>query len=175
MSFYKLELSMKSREDRIMVKLMVFIIVSVISYAQEFTSGDITRQKNEIAQLKKEFNEFYSKKESEYKKQKEDLLKLKKSIDVEKKEIETLYKKNQDLFERLTKASKTKTVKIYNKMKPKIIAKIFNQMIDDGKIDDVFDIILGLKENKVTQFMKFINVESAATLTKMLKDYYKGR
>ncbi len=42
-------------------------------------------------------------------------------------------------------------------MKPKIAAGIFNQMINEGKIEDVFAIILKLKENKVTSLMKYLS------------------
>ncbi len=65
----------------------------------------------------------------------------------------------------------SKTAKIYNKMKPKIAAGIFNQMINDGKIEDVFDIILKLKENNVTALMKFLSSKNASLLTQMLMDY----
>lgn len=56
-------------------------------------------------------------------------------------------------------------------MKPKIAATIFNQMMDEGKIEDVFDIILKLKERNVTVLMKFLDVEHAALITEKLKNY----
>jgi len=65
----------------------------------------------------------------------------------------------------------SKTSKIYNKMKPKVAASIFNEMINNGKVEDVFDIILRLKENNVTSLMKFLSPKNAAMLTIMLKDY----
>ena len=65
----------------------------------------------------------------------------------------------------------TKTTKIYNSMKPKDAAEIFNQMIIEGKIDDVFDIIVKLKENNVTQIMKFLSVSNASMITDRLKNY----
>ena len=68
-------------------------------------------------------------------------------------------------------AVESKTSKIYNQMKPKIAADIFNQMIGEGKIDDVFDIILKLKESNVTQIMKFLSVPNASILTQMLENF----
>ena len=65
----------------------------------------------------------------------------------------------------------SKTSKIYNSMKPKNAADIFNQMISEGKIDDVFDIVLKLKESNVTQIMKFLSVSNASILTQMLENY----
>ena len=66
---------------------------------------------------------------------------------------------------------KNKTTKIYNSMKPKNAADIFNQMIIEGKIDDVFDIIVKLKENNVTQIMKFLSVSNASLLTEKFKNF----
>ena len=65
----------------------------------------------------------------------------------------------------------TKTTKIYNSMKPKDAAEIFNQMIGEGKIEDVFAIIMKLKENNVTQIMKFLSVSNASLLTEKFEKY----
>ena len=65
----------------------------------------------------------------------------------------------------------SKTSKIYNAMKPKNAADIFNQMIDEGKIEDVFDILLKLKENNVTQILKFLSVTNASIITQKLENY----
>ena len=56
-------------------------------------------------------------------------------------------------------------------MKPKNAADIFNQMIGEGKIEDVFDIILKLKESNVTQIMKFLSVPNASIITQKLENY----
>ena len=56
-------------------------------------------------------------------------------------------------------------------MKPKIAADIFNQMVSEGKIDDVFDILIKLKESNVTQIMKFLSVANASVITQMLENY----
>ena len=42
-------------------------------------------------------------------------------------------------------------------------------MISEGKIDDVFDIILKLKENNVTQILKFLSVTNASIITENWK------
>ena len=56
-------------------------------------------------------------------------------------------------------------------MKPKRAAEIFDKLVEDGKIEDVFDIILKLKEKNVTLILKFLDVENAAILTQMLENY----
>jgi predicted transcriptional regulator len=56
-------------------------------------------------------------------------------------------------------------------MKPKTAASIFDEMINEGKIDDVFDIILKLKEKNVTALMKFLSVQSAMQITEKLENF----
>ena len=88
-----------------------------------------------------------------------------------KTEIKNLHDKNLEILQDIKLAVESKTSKIYNQMKPKIAADIFNQMIGEGKIDDVFDIILKLKESNVTQIMKFLSVPNASILTQMLENF----
>jgi flagellar motility protein MotE (MotC chaperone) len=111
------------------------------------------------------------KKEKEYKKQKLELKKILTQTQNEKKEIEDLFNRNKEILEDIEGAVGSKTSKIYNSMKPKRAAEIFDRLIEDGKIEDVFDIILKLKEKKVTLVLKFLSVENAATLTQMLENY----
>ncbi len=56
-------------------------------------------------------------------------------------------------------------------MKPKVSAEIFNKMIDEGNINEVFDIILKLKEKKVTLIMRYLSIKNASQLTLMLKQF----
>lgn len=44
-------------------------------------------------------------------------------------------------------------------------------MISEGKIDDVFAIILRLKENNVTQILKFMDISHSSIVTHLLEDY----
>ena len=139
-------------------------------YAQEDAVSFI-KEKKEIRELKKELNAFYNKKEEEYQVRKKELESLLSKIQSEKKAVQELYDKNKAILDDIEGAVTTKTTKIYNAMKPKVAASIFNKMIDDGKIEDVFDIILKLKEAKVTLIMKFLSVQNASVLTQMLEDF----
>lgn len=132
------------------------------------------KEKNEIIALKEELTLFYNKKESEYQKSKQELEQLLKKIEKEKKEVAELHRQNEIVLKDIQGEVETKTAKIFDRMKPKIAATIFNQMMDEGKIEDVFDIILKLKESNVTTLMKFLNVEHAALLTEKLKNYNKN-
>lgn len=137
----------------------------------EENAGMFLKEKKEIKALKQELNSFYNKKEEEYQKRQSELKTLLNNIEKEKKEIEAIYQKNMDVLNDIEGLVASKTTKVYNGMKPKIAASIFNKMIIDGKIEDVFDIILKLKEKKVTLIMKFLSVENASLITQMLQNY----
>jgi len=149
---------------------MVFFATSLL-LANEESSSALTKQKIEIKELKKELNAFYNQKEEEYKKRKQELEKLLSEVKKERAEIQDLHDKNLTLLQDINGTAKSKTAKIYNSMKPKIAASIFDEMINDGKLEDVFDIILKLKEKKVTLLMKFLSVPNAAKITEMLENF----
>jgi len=151
--------------------IMSFLLATLLLNAATGESNSLVKQRKEILDLKKELNEFYVKKEKEYQKQKLDIKKLLAQIENEKREIEDLYNKNKDILNDIEGAIGSKTSKIYNSMKPKRAAQIFDKMIEDGKIEDVFDIILKLKEKKVTLLLNSLSVDSAAILTQMLENY----
>jgi len=151
--------------------LITFFFLIYTLQAQEVSSAALIKQKIEIKELKKDLNNFYNKKEQEYQKRKKELKTLLDKIKKEKDEIKSLRDENSILLSNIKGEVESKTAKIYNKMKPKIAANIFNQMISEGKIEDVFDIILRLKDSKVTSLMKYISPINASTLTQMLQDY----
>ena len=135
------------------------------------SSAALIKQKIEIKELKKELNLFYNKKEKEYQERKKELETILAKIENEKKDIQSLRDENAQILKDIEGAVENKTAKIYNKMKAKVAAEIFNQMINDGKIEDVFDIILKLKEGNVTSLMKYLSPKNASMLTQMLHDY----
>lgn len=157
-----------------MIRLfLICFFITTFSFAQEqrTSSAALIKQKIEIKELKKELNIFYNKKEEEYQARKKELETLLAKVESERKEIKALHDSNLQILKDIKGEVQSKTAKIYNKMKPKIAAGIFNQMIIDGKIEDVFDIILKLKESNVTALMKFLSPKNASMLTQMLKDY----
>lgn len=151
--------------------ILGFLFLFTLLNAEVMEQGEFIKEKKEIIKLKKELNEFYKKKEAEYKKNKAEVDAILAKIEKEKLEIKEIYEKNLAILKDIEGAVASKTAKVYNTMKPKVAAGIFNKMIKDGKIDDVFDIIVKLKEKKVTQLLRYLDVEYAANLTKMLKDY----
>ncbi len=152
--------------------LATFLLFS-FSFAQEerVSSAALIKQKIEVRELKKELNNFYNKKEKEYQERKKELETLLKKIESEKKQIQALRDENKQLLSNIKGEVDSKLSTIYNKMKPKIAAEIFNQMISDGNLEEVFDIILRLKEAKVTSFMRYLSPKNASLLTQMLQEY----
>lgn len=150
---------------------LVLVFTTLLNAAQEVTSSNLTKQKIEIKELKKELNNFYNQKEAEYKERKKELEDILSKIEKEKQEIQDLHNQNLARLKDIEQVVKSKTSKIYNSMKPKVMAGIFNEMINDGKIEDVFDIILKLKEKNVTLLMKFLSIPNASKITIMLINY----
>ena len=134
----------------ILILIFLSLLLNLNINAEE-TSSSLTRQKIEVLELKKELNNFYNEKEKEYKDRKKELEGILSQIEKEKSQIKKLHDNNLEILQSIKTEVEGKTTKIYNSMKPKDAGLIFNQMISEGKIDDVFDIILKLKENNVTQ------------------------
>lgn len=149
---------------------MVRIILIFIFFVS-FANSESVKEKQEILDLKKEINQFYDTKEKEYQKKKQELEALSKKVESDKKSSQEILDKNKAVLDDIKGTMATKAAKVYSGMKPKIAAGIFNTMIEEGKIDDVFDIIVRLKEPKVTALMKFLTPKNASALTQMLKNY----
>ncbi|SKB36059.1 MotE family protein [Malaciobacter marinus] len=156
-----------------MLKILFSIVVlsSTLLFSAEDSTSKFIKQRIEIRELKKELNEFYNTKEAEYKQRKKELEDLLSKIEKEKDEIQKLRDQNLEILQDIKGEVKTKTAKIYNKMKPKVSAEIFNKMIDDGNINEVFDIILKLKEKNVTLIMRYLSIKNASQLTLMFKEF----
>lgn len=152
----------------------LFIIFIYVNLVANEDNSNLTKEKLEIIDLKKDLNNFYNQKEKEYQDRKKELEEILNKIEKEKKEIQQLHDKNLAILQDIKQTVQSKTSKIYNAMKAKNAAQIFDEMINEGKIDDVFDIILKLNEKQVTSIMKFLSIPNAAMITKMLEDFVKN-
>ena len=150
--------------------LFSLLVLFSFSYSEENSSAFV-KEKIEIKELKKELNSFYNIKEEEYKTRKKELDTILSEITKEKAEIQNLHDKNLAILQDIKQTVQSKTAKVYNSMKPKIASAIFNKMINDGNIEDVFDIILKLKDKNVTLLMKYLSVPNAAKITLMLENF----
>lgn len=156
-----------------MIRFFIVLMFSFLTLnaQQANDSSSLTKQKLEIKELKKELNLFYNQKEKEYQERKKELETILAKIESEKKAIQDLYNKNEQTLRDINQTVESKTTKIFNKMKPKIAAQIFDEMIAEGKLEDVFDIIIRLKEKNITLLFKSLSVQNAAQLTEKLENF----
>ena len=78
-----------------MSKFFLFFIFSGISlFALEDTSSSLTKQRIEVMELKKQLNNFYNEKESEYQQRKKELESIISQIEKEKNKIQKLRDEN---------------------------------------------------------------------------------
>ena len=171
MNIFKVNILVIEKGFKLFRIFLIFGIFGIFLFAAEETSSSLTKQRIEVMELKKELNNFYNEKETEYKQRKKELENILAQIEKEKRDIQRLHDKNLDILKDIKQEIESKTTKIYNAMKPKDAADIFNQMIGEGKIEDVFDIIVKLKENNVTQIMKFLSVSNASIITEKFEKY----
>ena len=133
--------------------------------------GEFYKEKEELKQLKKELNSFYDKKEAKYKKQQKELETLLAKTKLERDNIEKLKKENEKIKAEITREITSRTTVLYDKMKVKVALNIFKNMIDDGKINEVFDIMIRLKQKRVLELLKKFDVPTKTTLMEKLEKY----
>lgn len=159
------------QEKMYKVVFLFFVVANSIAWSDVIEEANIAKEKKEIIELKKELTQFYDTKEAEYQKNKKELEDLLATIESKRSETKKLHEETQQMIQDIEGKVASKTAKIYNSMKPKIAAEIFDKMIKDGKIKDVFDIIIKLNEKNVTLIFRYLSVENASDLTEMLKNY----
>lgn len=151
------------------------IVFSLSLNAAVETSSSLTKQKMEVLELKNELNNFYNEKEKEYQRQKKELEDILTKTEQEKAEIKRLYEKNDEILKEIRSEVVKKSIRVFELMKAKVAAEIFDQMILEGKIDDVFDIIVRLKEANVSNIMKTMSLENSSRLIQKLERYNKDK
>ena len=156
-------------------KVLIVIVFSLSLNAAVETSSSLTKQKMEVLELKNELNNFYNEKEKEYQRQKKELEDILTKIEQEKAEIKRLYEKNDETLKEIRSEVVKKSIRVFELMKAKVAAEIFDQMILEGKIDDVFDIIVRLKEANVSNIMKTMSLENSSRLIQKLERYNKDK
>lgn len=156
-------------------KVLIVIVFSLSLNAAVETSSSLTKQKMEVLELKNELNNFYNEKEKEYQRQKKELEDILTKIEQEKAEIKRLYEKNDEILKEIRSEVVKKSIRVFELMKAKVAAEIFDQMILEGKIDDVFDIIVRLKEENVSNIMKTMSLENSSRLIQKLERYNKDK
>jgi len=154
------------------VIIIFFLLVSFSSvFAVVMQEGEFVKEKQEMLNLKKELDEFYKVKEKEYKKHKSELNSIQANIQKQLDEIKLVKQQNQKILDEIKKTIVSKAIKLYGKMKLKVVKKILQKKIDDGEINDVFDIMIRLKDKRVMKLLKMFDVDTSTQLMDMISKY----
>ena len=149
--------------------LLFILLICNFSYSANTKEGQLYKEKQELLAVKDELNEFYEIKELEYQKNKEELESLQKTIKIQEETILKTKEDNQKILDEINRVTTSKAMLMYDKMKLGVIVNIFNEMISNGEIDEVFDIMTRMKEKRVMKIMKKFDTQTATTLMKKMR------
>jgi hypothetical protein len=158
---------------KILVILSFFIITNISAKMME--EGTFVKEKQELIKLKNELDEFYKIKEKEYKINKNKLLALDKDIQEKLDQIEKTKKENQRILDEINLTISSKAMTMYGKMKIKIVKNILEEKIKAGQINEVFDIIIRLKNKRVMELLKKFDTKTSTKLMDMLNNYKENK
>jgi flagellar motility protein MotE (MotC chaperone) len=155
------------------IKILIFISLIInISFANSIqSSGNIYKEKQELIAVKDELNEFYEIKELEYQQNKAQLERIQKVIKKDEQSIKNLRDENQKILDEINRVITSKAMLMYDKMKLGVAINIFNEMIKNGEIDEVFDILTRLKEKRVMKILKKFDTKTSTLLMKKMRIY----
>jgi len=157
-----------------MKKIVLFVILSIFIIdlnAVVMPEGEFVKQREELEKLKKELDEFYNIKEEEYKKNKQSIDKVNLTIQSQLDEIKKTKRDNQKILDEIEQKIVSKAMKLYSKMKPKLVKTILQKKIDSGDINEVFDIMIRLKEKRVMKLLKMFDADTSTQLMNMISKY----
>lgn len=149
--------------------LLGLIFIVNLSYGVTTKEGALYKEQQELMIIKDELNEFYEIKELEYQKNKAELLSLQKSIKKDEQSIIDTKKANQKVLDEINRVITSKAMLMYDKMKLKIVINVFNEMIDNGELDEVFDIMLRMKEKRVMKILKKLDTKTSTLIMKKMR------
>jgi flagellar motility protein MotE (MotC chaperone) len=151
--------------------IFLFVFLQHSVNAAVMQEGEFVKQKRELSKLKKELDDFYKLKEKEYQQNKQELQAIDLNIKKQLEEVKLTKEENQKILDEIEMQVVSKAMKLYGKMKVKIVHKILQEKIDNGNINDVFDIIIRLKEKRVMKLMKMFDTKTSTELMNMISDY----
>lgn len=155
-----------------MKRIFLSIFICTISLqAVVMKEGEFTKEKGELSKLKKDLDLFYKDKDSEYKKQKTELENINKDIQAKLDKMEAIKVENQKILDEIDGKISNKSMDLYAKMKEKLVYQILQEKINNGNINEVFDIIVRLKEKKVMILMKMFDIKTSTELMDRMKNY----
>lgn len=148
---------------------LIFLILINSSFAIVMQEGNLYREKQELMSVKNELNEFYEAKELEYQRQKAQLESIHNKIKAEEESIIKIRDENQKILDEINRVITSKAMKMYDKMKLGVIVNIFNEMIKEGEIDEVFDILIRMKDKRAMKILKKLDTETSTIIMKKMR------
>jgi hypothetical protein len=156
-------------------KIVIYLFLMCSLEAAMMQEGEFVKEKQELIKLKLELDEFYKNKEKEYKTHQNKLIDLDKQIQTKLSKIETIKNENKTILKEIKLEINTKAMKLYSKMKIKILKNILQEKIDNGEINDVFDIIIRLKDKRVMNLLKKFDTKISTQLMDRLHKYKNNK
>ena len=151
-------------------KILIFLTVSIsFSNAVLMEEGNLYKQKQELIEIRDELNEFYELKELKYQKEKSELEATLAEIKKEELVIKKLHDETKVILGEMRREIVTKSMMMYDKMKLGVVVNIFNEMIKDNELDEVFDILLRLKDKRVIQILKKLETKISTIIMKKMR------
>ncbi len=159
------------------IRIFIFLTITLnILFASNIqSSGVIYKQTQELISVKDELNEFYEIKELEYQKNKSQLEKIQKDIQKSEQSIQDIRDENQKILDEINRVITSKAMLMYDKMKLGVVINIFNEMIGNGEIDEVFDILIRMKEKRVMKILKKFETKISTLLMKKMRIYKEDK
>ena len=152
------------------LKFLLFaLLISDLSYAAATKEGALYKEKQELIAVKDELNEFYEIKELEYQKNKSELEQLQLDIKNSEERINNTKEENQKILDEINRVITNKAMLMYDKMKLGVVVNVFNEMIESGEIDEVFDIMMRMKEKRVMKILKKLDTDTSTILMKKMR------
>lgn len=150
---------------------VVFISFLYVSFASAVVmqEGNLFKEKQELMEVKNELNDFYEAKEVEYQKRKAELESIHNNIKKDEENIIKVRDENQKILDEINRVITNKAMKMYDKMKLSVVVNIFNSMIKDGEIDEVFDIMIRMKDKRVMKILKKMDTQTSTILMKKMR------
>lgn len=149
--------------------LLITLFIGQSLFAIKDTGSVYYKEKEELLAVKDELNEFYETKELEYQKNKAELAKIKQEILKAEKNIKKAKEDNEKTLQEIKREITSKAMNMYDKMKLGVVVNIFNEMIDNGEIDEVFDIMIRMKEKRVMKILKKFDTKTSTLLMKKMR------
>ncbi len=97
MNIFKVNILVIEKGFKLFRIFLIFGFFGIFLFAAEETSSSLTKQRIEVMELKKELNNFYNEKETEYKQRKKELENILAQIEKEKRDIQRLHDKKLNI------------------------------------------------------------------------------